>query len=130
MTVYKKNVKPFIPSVGSKSKYMQLKSDTKLQISELLDRDPLTDAEEQISIIKECNKNSNVHLPFSFGDSRSRTRVTVPPLVQVTPEFKAIRENLPIYQYRNDISTAIKTNQVVVISGETGSGNFWFFLSK
>eukprot|EP01034_Spumella_vulgaris_P021324 gene21324-27354_t len=37
-------------------------------------------------------------------------------------ELKAHRESLPIYAARDDLLYHIKTNQVVVVSGETGSG--------
>ncbi|XP_064483411.1 ATP-dependent RNA helicase DHX30-like isoform X2 [Ornithodoros turicata] len=36
--------------------------------------------------------------------------------------IRSSRQSLPIYQYRNEILSTIKDNQVVVLAGETGSG--------
>jgi len=37
-------------------------------------------------------------------------------------KMQKVRQNLPIYQVRNELLTVIRNNQVVVIVGETGSG--------
>ena len=37
-------------------------------------------------------------------------------------DLESFRQNLPIYQYREEILQAIEGNQVTLVSGETGSG--------
>jgi HrpA-like RNA helicase len=37
-------------------------------------------------------------------------------------EIKKVRENLPIYQYREELLNAIRENQILIVIGETGSG--------
>lgn len=59
-------------------------------------------------------------MPFGFGDTRTRLRLTVPPVVHNTAHNEA-RQSLPIYKYRDNILNAITNNQVCVISAETGT---------
>ena len=37
-------------------------------------------------------------------------------------EIAKIRENLPIYKYRDDLLQAIRDHQLIIIMGETRSG--------
>lgn len=122
MTIYKKNAVLFIPTSDSNTTTLELKAETVMHLSEFLDKNPLTEDEKQINVIKTKKINNDIDLPFAFGDSRSKPRLTVPLNSQTTKEFVKTRENLPIYSYRSNILTAINENQVVVISGETGSG--------
>lgn len=45
---------------------------------------------------------------------------TVPPLISQSP-FENVRLNLPVSTYHHEIVQLINENQVVLISGETGS---------
>lgn len=62
----------------------------------------------------------DIQLPAIFGDFRSNVRITVPPMTNDTEKYTQIRQSLPIYEYRDEILSAIDQHQVVVISGETG----------
>jgi ATP-dependent RNA helicase DHX8/PRP22 len=42
-----------------------------------------------------------------------------------TKPLREQRESLPIYRLKNELCQAIATNQVLVVIGETGSGNIW-----
>lgn len=91
------------------------------KISQLLDNDPVSDAERQNTILRPSDNKTQAHLPFLFGDFKSKAKVTVPPLNRDTAQrFTAVRQSLPIFEHRNEILNAINQHQVVVISGETG----------
>lgn len=77
-------------------------------------------SENESIILRPAETNSHAHLPFMFGDSRSKARVTVPPQPRGNESFHAVRQSLPIFDYRDAILDAIHQHQVVVISGETG----------
>lgn len=125
LTVFKKQAVFETPSYDDSSK-MDLCGETIAAISRLLDRVPLTDDEKNLSILTTVDKQNNTtRLPYSFtvGGDRSKNRFSIPSkLVDVNDAFQASRASLPIYEYRADILNAINSNQVVVISGETGSG--------
>lgn len=117
--MYKKDAVPFVPSNDNTTRLI-LSDNSIEKITELLKHDPLNDHEKQNSILRPNDRNSQAHLPFMFGDSRSKTKVTIPPLTKGTEKFESVRQNLPIFEYRSDILSAINEYQVVVISGETG----------
>lgn len=91
------------------------------KIEQLLETDPVSDAERQNTILRPTDNKSQAHLPFMFGDFHSKTKVTVPPLNKDTAHrFTSVRQSLPIFEHRDEILSAINQHQVVVISGETG----------
>lgn len=125
MTVFKKQM--IEPSVSfDDSSRMDLCGESIAAISSLLERDPLTDEEKNASILTTLDKQHNTpRLPYSFtiGGVRSKKKFTIPSKLSNNKNaFTESRANLPIYEYRADILNAVNTNQVVVISGETGSG--------
>lgn len=79
-------------------------------------------------LIKEFSstEDKRIHEGYSsfefepFGISADNNHITIPPINYCKPEFKEFRESLPIFQYRNQILSAINAHQVVVISSETG----------
>lgn len=101
---------------------MKLSEDTIDLIVELVEKCPLTNDENENTTFKVSDNEQQVRLPFVFGDSRSKPRFTVPKLAHSSQEFQRVREGLPIFCYRDEILATINSNQVVVISGETGSG--------
>lgn len=62
--------------------------------------------------------------PFRISiGTLTHSYVTVPPKPnQVTPQMIRTRNNLPIASYRLQLLHLIQTNNVIVVSGETGSG--------
>lgn len=90
-------------------------------ISDLLTNYPIGATERENTI--ENEGHGNLELMFD-----SRFQLTVPPSNDDS-NFKEVREKLPVYSYRNRILDAIKTNQVIIISGKTGknSRSFGFF---
>lgn len=91
------------------------------KIEQLLENDPVSDAERQNTILRPNDNKSQAHLPFMFGDFQTKTKVTVPPINRDTArQFTSVRQSLPIFEHRHEILTAINQHQVVVISGETG----------
>jgi HrpA-like RNA helicase len=40
----------------------------------------------------------------------------------INPEMKSTRENLPVFQYKQQIVDAVEHNHVVLIKGATGCG--------
>lgn len=94
-------------------------------ISKLLNGNPLTDEEKstnKLMCVGENNKASRLPYSFTVGADRSKKKWAVPAQVSQNGPFAESRANLPIYEYRDNIIDAIDQNQVVVISGETGSG--------
>lgn len=105
---------------------MDLCGESIAAISLLLERDPLTDEDRNASILTTIDKQHDTpRLPFSFtiGGDRSKKKFSIPSKLSNNQQpFKASRESLPIFEHRAHILDAIGQNQVVVISGETGSG--------
>lgn len=119
LIVYKKDVKPFILTLENATTFTL--SETSIQnISDLLASDPLVENEKQNIFIRQNDTSGHAHLPFMFGDSRAKAKVTVPPLTSGTGSLNAVRQSLPIFEHRDEILAAIQQHQVVVISGETG----------
>lgn len=107
------------------SSKMELCGESIAAISSLLDSDPLTEEEKNASILTTADKQHNSpRLPYSFtiGGDRSKKKFSIPSRMASNDAFAASRASLPIYEYRANILDAINANQVVVISGETGSG--------
>lgn len=121
LIVYKKSSVPFIPTSDGSTTYLRICEGSIKAISDLVANDPIDDEEKTSTILRSPNEShSSAHLPFMFGNSNSKTRLTCPPLTEPTGEFKTVRQSLPIYEYRSEILDAINKHQVVVISGETG----------
>lgn len=121
LTVFKKTVKPYIPTRHSGAAVnLQLQISTVQDISQFLDTFPVTKAEQEMNIDRKHNENA--HMAYGFGDVRARAKLTVPPAINLLPEFSEVRKNLPIFEYRSSIVSTIQSNQVIVVSGETGSG--------
>lgn len=119
LIVYKRDTMPFVP-INDNTTRLTLSENSIEKIGEFLEKDPLNDIERQTTILRPNDSKSQAHLPFMFGDSRSKTKVTVPPLTNGTEQFTKVRQSLPIFEYRDGILSAINQHQVVVISGETG----------
>lgn len=125
LTVYKKQMVEMDTPRCDNSSELDLCGESIAAISSLLERDPLTDEEKNASILTHVDKHQNApRLPYSFsvGGDRSKKKFTIPSNVSNNNTFKVSRANLPIYEHRASILDAINKNQVVVISGETGSG--------
>lgn len=120
LVVYKKTSTPFVPTVASNATYLRLSDNTVDKLVELFAHDPVSDAEKENTVFRPAESHSHAHLPFMFGDSRTKARVTIPPMTHGTDEYRSIRQSLPIFEYRDTILDAIYQHQVVVISGETG----------
>lgn len=137
LIVYKKNATLFVPTNENATRF-ELSDESYEKIATFLEQNPLNEADKQNTIFPPNESQHQVHLPFMFGDSRSKIRVTVPPLVQASQHFASVRQSLPIYEYRDEILAAINQHQVIVVSGETGkyrSGlrhfhSFFFFFGK
>lgn len=120
LTVFKKTATPFIPTRHSGAAVnLHLHLDTVQQIGTFLGNFPVTAAEQAMSIEKHSR---STQIAYVFGDGRARTVLKVPPVVVPHPAHAKARANLPIAEYREQILAAIQANQVVVVSGETGSG--------
>lgn len=121
LIVYKKTVTPFVPT-NQNTIRLELTDESYEKIDQLLQVDPVTEAERQNTILRpNDDSKSQAHLPFMFGDFQSKTKVTVPPANKDTAQrFTEVRQSLPIFEHRAKILTAINQHQVVVISGETG----------
>lgn len=127
--VYKKNVIPYVPTGDGSANYLRLTNTTIDKLLELTNHDPVSDAEKEITIVRSNDTTkSHAHLPFMFGDARSKAKLIVPPMTNGADEYRATRQSLPIFEYRDEIIEAIQQNQVVVISGETGQLNFFFYI--
>lgn len=94
-------------------------------INELLQKSPLTDEEKNLNTLTHNlnNQNKDTRLPFTYtitsNNGNRKTVIGVPPAPKGNI-FKSIRENLPIFPYRQEILDTVDKNQVIVISGETG----------
>lgn len=95
-------------------------------IDSLLNRHPLRDMEGNHQLT--AKKQANDRLPFNFtiGANNAPRKFTVPEMPRNGGCFRDTRDGLPIYPYRQEILDAIAANQVVVISGETGTCHFYF----
>lgn len=122
LIVYKKNAVPYVPVADGTMTYLRLSDDTTERISKLQNDDPVSAAEKEMNILRptQSQSQSHAHLPFMFGDSRTKPRLTIPPKTNGDQQFTNVRQSLPIFEYRNNILAAIDQHQVVVISGETG----------
>lgn len=120
LIVYKKNTTPFAPTADGNTTYLRLSNNTVDKLVELFANDPVSDAEKENTVVRPMVGQSHAHLPFMFGDARTKARVTIPPMTLGADEYRTARESLPIFEYRDDILRAINQHQVVVISGETG----------
>lgn len=120
LIVHKKSTTPFVPTADGSTTYLRLSNNTVDKLVELFANDPVSDAEKETTVFRSTEKHSHAHLPFMFGDSRSKSRVTIPPMTHGTEQYQPIRDTLPIFEYRDAILGAINQHQVVVISGETG----------
>lgn len=80
-----------------------------------------SDADEESDISRPTESESHAQFPFAFGDSRLKPQLTIPLMTNGSREITAIRQSLPIYEYRDKILATIQQNQVVIISAETGS---------
>lgn len=120
LIIYKKTVTPFVPT--SKNSIRLEISDSSIEkIAQLLEIDPVSDAERQNTIFRPSDNKSQAHLPFMFGDFKTKSKVTVPPMNRDTAQrYTSVRQSLPIFEHRTEILNAINQHQVVVISGETG----------
>lgn len=103
---------------------MRISDESIKQIARYLAVDPVADNEKINSVVKENFAGAEVHMPFVFGDTRTRLRLTVPPHVRSTA-YHEIRQALPIHDYRDEILGVIRNHQVCVISGETGTYAIW-----
>lgn len=56
--------------------------------------------------IEENVAGDYVHMPFRFGDTSRRLRLTVPPHVQ-NAAYNGVRQSLPIYDFRDHILDVI-----------------------
>lgn len=94
-------------------------------INDLLKKNPLTDEEKNLNMLIEnrINPKQGASLPFTstvFPNNNNRKTVFGVPPEPRGSNYKAMRENLPIFPYRQEILDNINKNQVIVISGETG----------
>ena len=76
---------------------------------------------KDISCKDEPKKQAALAKLNSVGENISKSVATFETRKQRLPEAK-VDESLPIFERRDEIISAIQQNQVVVISGETGSG--------
>lgn len=82
---------------------------------------PLTWNEKK-NLQSSINSTNEVNSSFSCTlASTNNVSIIVPPATQ-NPQADSQRRSLPIYAYRQHIIDTIDQNQVVVISGDTGSG--------
>lgn len=82
---------------------------------------PLTPKEKQ-DLSQASTKCRNNIQPYRFSvGPLNKSKISIPPL-NYNPDLIVPRKKLPIYQYRENILETIEKNQVIVISGETGSG--------
>lgn len=44
-------------------------------------------------------------------------------------EILSKRQQLPVYEFKDDLIDKVKNNQTIVVEGETGSGKLWYLLS-
>lgn len=66
---------------------------------------------------------ANHKLPFNLAtDYPTRPPFRIPAATSNANRFKEFRASLPIFAHREEIIETIESNQVVIISGETGSG--------
>lgn len=117
--MFRKSFEPFIRNPDGKVTHTRISEESIKNIAKLLAVNPVTNNEKINSVVKEKMAGDEVHMPFVFGDTRTRLRLTVPPLARNTA-YDDIRQSLPIYDYRDEILNVIRNHQVCVISGETG----------
>lgn len=76
-------------------------------------------ADVKAGLLPNSNSNAPNELPewkrATFGKNPTLGRIT-------TLSIKEQRESLPIFQFREELIEAVRTNQVLVVIGETGSG--------
>lgn len=114
--MYKKTVQPYTTQCYERTAF-KLSENSIEKIQKLIESDPVGDLESQNNTLRHSN------LTFIFGNSHSKSKVTVPPTSNISEEFRLTRQNLPIFDHRDGILSIIEKHQVVVISGDTGNVN-------
>ncbi|XP_029204296.2 3'-5' RNA helicase YTHDC2-like [Acropora millepora] len=121
LTVSKKDV-----NTGNYSSILKLSSNACQHIEHLAKKFPLNIKERQ----ELQPKTERSTATFDSGRSSRENKVVgklnnnmpaIPPVAKPN-EFSSIRKSLPIYELREQILKLISENQVILISGETGSG--------
>lgn len=116
-----KKVAKFTVGRDRESFPLQICENSIRHIDALLEQYPLTADEngEKLLPTRRIAHSGHASIPFSVQNGVTR-KIVVPSMANVSDEFRMFRSNLPIYPYRQLIIDTIDTNQVVVISGETG----------
>lgn len=99
---------------------LNLPPNSRKLVHNYLKENPLTECEKQ-SLQSSTNRIKEVK---SFGCTLATTNIVsiiIPPATN-NPQAEQQRKSLPIYAYRQQIIETIDQNQVIVISGDTGSG--------
>lgn len=89
-------------------------------LKRFIKNNPLS-ADELNEILKPYPRNKKSNFDCSLAQSSNRYRQVIP-TINVNPNLTEQRRSLPIYNYRQMILDVIETNQVTVISAETGAG--------
>lgn len=119
--MYKKSVQPYVAQYNEGTAF-ELSEHSIEKIRKLIELDPVSDLELKSSIFRQANNKANC--PFIFGNSHSKSKVTTPPIINISEEFRLIRQNLPIFHHRSEILDIVEQHQVIVISGDTGLSIF------
>lgn len=114
LSVYKRDCNTYTNENSS----FDLSLDTRKIIFKVLKEFPTKDFEKLQLQAYTQNTKSSFRMNSSFPINRV---ITVPP-INVNETVKKERQNLPIYSHRNEIIHMINNNEVVLISGSTGSG--------
>lgn len=126
--VYKKSVTPTVKNrlrqlvpTPNETTPLRLSESTIDTISTLVKDEPICNEMERCTNFESIEtQSSDSQLPPMYSNTKPRIELKIPPFIKPIDAIKAVRESLPIYEYRDEILDTIGKHQVIVISGETG----------
>lgn len=109
---------------SSSNSYLSLSSLSRINISCLLQRNPLTNDERSVKLLTHIEADEANNIAVQDIEPESNTADDQPILIPKSPAadnpYRESREKLPIFSRRQEILDLIEANQVIVLSGATG----------
>lgn len=120
LTVYKREGSTIVQADA----VFQLLQSSRQNVFLLLHKYPLTNKERQelLPLTERDRLINNEARDFNKASGRLTNGVPQVPCSSVSLELLSFRKSLPIWNLKGEIMHSINNNQVIIISGETGSG--------
>lgn len=81
-----------------------------------------TDVKSETNSLRSGSPKVQHNKDFLTNPGRLNNGFALVPTLSYNPELKSFRDSLPISQYKSEILDLINGHQVILVSGETGSG--------